>query len=515
MDLEKVASELAQKAVAVRNSDTRLAPGEYPAWASEFKKLAEEHYAELGLAKEAAGEDYNPYSRYDQAVQGNEVLSNPLVRNALVTGGLGAGVGALGSLASNLLSKKRKKRYLSDALSAGLMGGLAGGVGGAGYTALTDNKATNDLVGQVSKALGGTKPPPANRNAALEGERAAIEDKTMGQLNPALAKAQTFGNMAAAGVGLKKPVTALGKGLATGQFTTTADTAKMLSHAEQQLNAFRDSLADSSKKGLPTGNRQAIFNDFLKEHNLVDTNGVIKVKDPRHLSAALQDLKNLNSRTEAPPTPIPPAAPSASGRRLSKPIDTNTLLHNIMGTNASPTSATLTTGASPGVLQSFSNPELAARRLNAMTRGGALSAAEAANFINQGYAKPSPALVSLSNNPPGAKSYRFYDGKGLARAALPSVKGSVGAAGLALASNYGLPYLNNNPEARTENTQSFLDKLRQDMATAKSPEIAGSREQILKSLDELRSGLGSDLERTDVRDLFDKLNDIVPQRSQN
>jgi hypothetical protein len=514
MDLEKVASELAQKAVAVRNSDTRLAPGEYPAWASEFKKLAEEHYAELGLAKEAAGEDYNPYSRYDQAVQGNELMSNPLVRNALVTGGLGAGAGALGSLASNLFSRKKKKRYLSDALSAGLMGGLAGGAGGAGYTALTDNNATNDLIGQISKALGGTKPPPANRNAALEGERAAIEDKAMNELNPALAKAQIAGNTAAAVTGLKKPVTALGKGLASGQFTTTADTAKMLSHAEQQLNAFRDSIADKSKKGLPTGNRQAIFNDFLKEHNLVDTNGVIKVKDPRHLSAALQDLKNLNSRTEAPPTPIPPAAPSASGRRLSKPIDTNTLLHNIMGTNASPTSATLTTGASPGVLQSFSNPELAARRLNAMTRGGALSASEAANFINQGYANL-PSHVSMANTPPGAKSYRFYDRKGLARAALPSVKGSVGAAGLALASNYGLPYLNNNPEARTENTQSFLDKLRQDMATAKSPEIAGNREQILKSLDELRSGVGSDLERTDVRDLFDKLNDIVPQRSQN
>ena len=41
MELEKIATELAQKAVAARHSDTRLKPGEYPEWAYEFRKLAQ------------------------------------------------------------------------------------------------------------------------------------------------------------------------------------------------------------------------------------------------------------------------------------------------------------------------------------------------------------------------------------------------------------------------------------------------------------------------------------------
>ena len=525
MDLEKVASELAQKAVAVRNSDIRLAPGEYPVWAYEFRKLAEEHYAELGLTKEAAGESYNPYSLYDQAAQGNEVMSNPLVRNSLVTGGLGAGVGALGSLASNLFSKKKKKRYLSDALSAGLMGGLAGGAGGAGYTALTDNKATNDLLGQASKLLGGGAPPPANRNLALAGERAAIENKAMAALNPALSEARFYGNLGATGVGLAKPVAALSKGLATGQLTTKADTSKMLIHAEQQFNAFRDSLAESSKKGVPKGNRQIIFDDFLHQHNLMpDRNsGVIKVRDPSHLTAAMQDLKNLNLRTEAPP--LAPVPPGVIGNRLTKAIDTDTLLKNLMGTGGA------TSG--PGVLQSFSNPELAARRLESASKGSALSAGEAADFINKGYPKPSPKFPSIPelyrrlrrippsgpspippNIPPSANSKTYYDGKGVLKAIRPSAKGSATSLGLAAISNYGLPWLNEHPEARSENAKSFVENLRSNLATAKAEEIGGNREKILGALDNLRNNMGDTLTTTELRDVFEKIEEIVPQKEQ-
>ena len=53
MELEKIATELAQKAVAVRHSDNRLKPGEYPEWAAEFRKLAQEHYADLAMIKQA------------------------------------------------------------------------------------------------------------------------------------------------------------------------------------------------------------------------------------------------------------------------------------------------------------------------------------------------------------------------------------------------------------------------------------------------------------------------------
>jgi hypothetical protein len=237
------------------------------------------------------------------------------------------------------------------------------------------------------------------------------------------------------------------------------------------------------------------MNDFLEQHNLADSSGVIKVKDPRHLTAAMQDLVTLNQRL-APGT----------GARISKSIDTDTLLKNLMGTGGA------TSG--PGVLQSFSNPELAARRLSSASKGSALSAAEAADFINKGYAKPSPSLVSLSNSPPSAKSKTYYDGKGTLKAIRPSFRGSAGAAGLGLASNFGLPYLNENAEARTENTRSFVDNLRRNLATAKSPEIGGNREKILGSLDDLRNNMGDELTSTELRNLFDKLEEIVPQRSQ-
>ena len=295
----------------------------------------------------------------------------------------------------------------------------------------------------------------------------------------------------------------------------------MLSHAEQQLNAFRDSLAESNKKGMPKGNRQIIFNDFLHQHNLIpDRNsGVIQVRDPSHLTAALQDLKNLNLRTEAPP--LAPVPPGVTGNRLTKAIDTDALLKNLMGTGGA------TSG--PGVVQSFSNPELAARRLESASKGSALSAGEAANFINQGYPKPSPKFLSIpelyrrlrrippsgpSPIPPSANSKTYYDGKGVARALTPSFRGSAVATAMGLASNFGLPLLNENAEARTEGAKSFIDNLRSNLATAKSPEIGGNREKILDSLDNLRNNLGKNLTNTEVRDLFDRLQEIVPQQEQ-
>jgi hypothetical protein len=288
----------------------------------------------------------------------------------------------------------------------------------------------------------------------------------------------------------------LSKGLATGQFTTKADTSKMLSHAEQQLNAFRDSLAENNKKGRPIGNRQTIFNEVLRQHNLVDTSGAIKIKDPTHLTKAMLDLGNINQRKDS------------SGARISKTIDTDTLFKNLMGTGGA------TSG--PGVLQSFSNPELAARRLSSASKGSALSAAEAADFINKGYPNKMKLPPLQKNITPlrSANSQTYYDGKGVLKAIRPSFRGSAGAAALGLASNFGLPYLNENAEARTENTRSFVDNLRRNLATAKSPEIGGNREKILGSLDDLRNNMGDELTSTELRNLFDKLEEIVPQRSQ-
>lgn len=493
MDLEKVASELAQKAVAVRNSDTRLAPGEYPAWASEFKKLAEEHYAELGLAKEAAGEGYNPYSRYDQAVQGNELMSNPLVRNALVTGGLGAGVGALGSLASNLFSKKKKKRYLTDALSSGLVGGLTGGLGGAGYTALTDGKATNDLVNQAARFFGADTTPPATRNEALKGEKAKIEKNTMNELTPEGKSIANYIYGGAAATGASVPAARIASGIYNNEFGTRADTKKLMSHAEQQLNAFRDSLADKTSKGKITGNRQQVFDNFMQGKGLYNpAAGRIVVTDPKQLAQAMSDLGKLNTTLDFNKNP------------LRGTINTDQMVQQVMGTGGK--------GSPPGVLQAFSNPELVQRRMERAAGGRALSGTEAGAILNKAYGS-APTKPSAKPTAMSAKSKTLYDGRAFGKALRPGLR-TGGAAGLAAGGTYMLaPWLNNNTQARAQNTADFLNNLRQNLANSDAPEVAADKEQRLQALDNLIANVGGSLERKDVNRIFDALGSkVVPEK---
>jgi hypothetical protein len=479
MELEKIATELAQKAVAARHSNNPLKPGEYPAWASEFRKLAQEHYAELAMTKQAEDEapgSYNPYSMYDKAVTPDSFMANPVVRNALVTGGLGAGVGALGSLASNLFSRKRKKRYLSDALSAGLMGGLAGGVGGAGYTALNNDKATTDFTNKALGALGiGTVPKLSDR-AVSERDKVIDSGKKLTYEGELAQKGLYAG--AAANL-LRNPVGSTLAGRFSGNRRTTADTAQMLSNAEQRLSAFRDSVKDVNKKGVPTGNRQAIVNAWMHEHNLMpDKNtGVISIKDPRHLAAAMQDLDSINKRMD--PT---------SGRAISSNVDINKLRQEVMGIPGA--------SGGPGVIQSFKNPELAAQRL-----GGA----DAGKVLKELYPRTTRPWWSqnIPPQPAGPRSgaiTSYRSGfKGPTRGQFLTSLGMAGA-------GYAMPNFAQNLEARSEGMGQFLDNLRSSVSsTTKNPLPAEELARRLSTIDNMRQGLEGELTRADVNKLFNQL----------
>lgn len=494
MELEKIATELAQKAVAARHSDNRLKPGEYPEWAAEFRKLAQEHYADLAMTKQAEGEtpaapapeappppaatgSYNPYNMYDNAVTPGGFMANPIVRNALVTGGLGAGVGALGSLASNLFSRKRKKRYLSDALSAGLLGGLAGGVGGAGYTALTDGKANTDLSSRVLGGLGIDTTPAANLNPAAIGERDRVNaaGQTLNSNQAALQKG-LYG--AAALNVLRAPVGSTLAGTYSGSRRTTADTKQMLSNAEQRLSSFRDSLRDASKKGTPKGNRQAIFNDFMQQHNLMpDANtGVISIKDPRYLAAALQDLETLNKRLDP-----------RTGKALSGTIDINKLRQEVMGVQGA--------SSGPGVIQSFKNPELAAQRLSGTDAGKTLASL---------YGKPAPHLVSLANNPAAARSRAITSYRSGFKG--PSKGQMIASLGMAGGAHFGMPFFAKNPEARAQEMGAFLDNLRSSVASsAKNPLPPAEVARRQAVIDAARQSLDSSATTKEITQLFNQL----------
>lgn len=240
MELEKIANELACKAVAARNSDSRIQPGQYADWASEFKKLAEEHYVEVGLQKESALSDYNPYAMYDKAVSGKPFMSNELVRNALVTGGLGAGVGALGSLTSNFFSKKKKKNYLSDALSSGVLGGLAGGLGGAGYTTIKNPDIIPDAIAAFT---GKDERRPKTDNPSLEDEVRKIDEA--GNTMPKSKSMAITG--AGLGIASLPSLYAMGRNLFNSGVQTRGNIPRILENAEVAIARARDSLSTATR----------------------------------------------------------------------------------------------------------------------------------------------------------------------------------------------------------------------------------------------------------------------------
>lgn len=124
MQLNQIAKDLAQKAVVSRTLGGVIKAGEYAEWASEYKAIADEHYASLDMEKKAI---------------------SPLLANTLLGGGLGALGGGLGGYFTS--SKKRK---LKDALTYGLLGGLGGAGLGATGTLLADPNAGKDFFGDTT-----------------------------------------------------------------------------------------------------------------------------------------------------------------------------------------------------------------------------------------------------------------------------------------------------------------------------------------------------------------------------
>lgn len=124
MQLNQIAKDLAKKAVVSRTLGGVIKAGEYAKWASDYKNIAEEHYASLEMEKEAL---------------------SPLVANALLGGGIGALGGGLGGYFTS-----NKKKKLKDALTYGLLGGLGGAGLGAAGTLLTNPDAAKELAGDTT-----------------------------------------------------------------------------------------------------------------------------------------------------------------------------------------------------------------------------------------------------------------------------------------------------------------------------------------------------------------------------
>lgn len=152
MSVEKIASDLAKKSYISRNLGGVVKAGEYAAWAEEYKDIAQEHYDSLKAEKKAA--------------------IDPLVLNTLIGGGLGAGAGALGSLASELVSGKKNKNRWRDALTYGLIGGA----GGAGLGAAKQLWSDRNAIDKATTWAQGLPPKeyPSEELAALSKQ---INDK--------------------------------------------------------------------------------------------------------------------------------------------------------------------------------------------------------------------------------------------------------------------------------------------------------------------------------------------------
>jgi hypothetical protein len=496
MELEKIATELAQKAVAVRHSDNRLKPGEYPEWAAEFRKLAQEHYADLAMIKQAEGEapaapapeappppaatgSYNPYNMYDNAVTPGGFMANPIVRNALVTGGLGAGVGALGSLASNLFSRKRKKRYLSDALSAGLLGGLAGGVGGAGYTALTDDKANVDFTNKAMAALGmNVTPPPPPAQPSVKGHMDEVLREgyklTPGSKN--LQSGMFYGG--AAGLA-SKPIIGLGRDLAGGRLTSSADTAKMLSNMNARINDFRQNITDPGSRKL--------FDRWLDSNKLLNSGNSVEIAHPRQLSKALQGLSELESGKVGGKLYLP--IDPNTGQPMVGRVDTNSFLNKLLGTGGA--------AKAPGVIQSFSNQDLATRRLEGIAKGRNLTGGDVSKFLDKAYNPQATNARTPAGSQPSPTSRTFYDRRALLR--MPG-KYSGGLGALGIAASYGLPLTQNNTDARGAAMADYLATLRENVSNSAASQAEKAKQ--LQAISEIQNRYMGPLEAAQVGQAF-------------
>ena len=143
MSIEKIANDLAKKAYVSRSLGGVIKAGQYAAWAEEYRDLAQDHYVKIGSEKRAA--------------------IDPLIYSTLVGGGLGAGVGALGSLGSDYISGKENKHKLRDALTYGLLGGA----GGAGLGAMKQLYSDPNAIDRTITAVQGL-PEKDYPSSALE-----------------------------------------------------------------------------------------------------------------------------------------------------------------------------------------------------------------------------------------------------------------------------------------------------------------------------------------------------------
>ncbi len=156
MSMSKIAQDLADKALAARSVGGVVKAGEYPEWAAGLKEIAEQHYAKVGINKQAAG---------IMDTVGSYLSANPTLRNSLIGLGGGAGLGALAGLTSGALSDDEDSSTLSKMLNYGLLGGGLGAAGGAAYGLLTK---PNELP-KVNKAIEEAKVKDIVRNAPTTG----------------------------------------------------------------------------------------------------------------------------------------------------------------------------------------------------------------------------------------------------------------------------------------------------------------------------------------------------------
>lgn len=460
MNLEKIAQDLACKTVAAKHADTKIQPGQYAEWALEFKKLAHDHYAEIGLTKEAEepsslASTLNPYSAYDKMVDPSGLMANPMLRNALVTGGLGAGVGALGSLASNLFSRKKKKRYLSDALSSGLVGGLAGGLGGAGYTALKDPESINNLVsGITGQSLEGNRPPQMGEQQQASYSDIMDKGKQITDHNR---------NLALSGLALGTNTIRKGYGnLASGEFTTRGNIPQIIENTRNQLESIR--------KGLSPAQRPT-FDAFLQRQGLLAgqtaTNpGTIAINNYGQVQNALRGLDSMRQNTVPYRTnPSPGVVQLTPGETPDIPA----IARRLAGLEAS----------SPGVLQGFTGegkviadriqnptgataaaPSLQARLANELQAGApqhslATRALNTARNTVRNLRGQAP--VPLPPPPPEISTRRFFDPKGFAGKSYKA-PGKLSAFAAAAPHVWSLA-ARDNPEARAQGLTKYLKDL--------------------------------------------------------
>lgn len=181
--MSKIAQDLADKALAARSVGGVVKAGEYPEWAAGLKEIAEQHYAKVGINKQAAGVMDNI---------GSYLAANPTLRNSLIGLGGGAGLGALAGLTSGALSDDEDSSTLSKMLNYGLLGGGLGAAGGAAYGLLSKP----DELPRVNKAIeeGKTKniinkapttgTPPAQTAAAVKLPPLKVTPEYLASLSP-------------------------------------------------------------------------------------------------------------------------------------------------------------------------------------------------------------------------------------------------------------------------------------------------------------------------------------------